>query len=348
MSETGAGDPRAQLAERISAFVSRETGRAPADVVVRDLRRLAGGASRELWSLSIDARSPAECLSLVLRRDPAGRSGESDRGVEMRLLAAAAEAGVPVPRVRWGSNDPQWLGSPFFLMDFVTGETLPRRLLRDPAFAKTRDGMARAAGAILAKIHTIDVASPALTGLPAPRPGTSPAQTTIEGSTLLARGLALEPHPVLELAERWLQARAPRRDRRTLVHGDYRIGNVMFDANGVVAILDWELAHVGDPIEDLGWFCGRTWRFGNDALAAGGVGTREALCEAYEAAGGEPVDPALLRFWEAAGALRVAVVWLSQSRVFLDGKVRSLELASLGRRTAEAERELLDLMEAEG
>lgn len=346
MSEAAIDDPRTQLAARLAAFIAGETGRKISDVAVRDLRRLAGGASRELWSLTLEASSPGERLPLVLRRDPPGRSGESDRGVEMRLLAAAHDAGVPVPRVRWGSNDPTVLGSPFFLMDYVSGETLPRRLLRDPAFEKTREGMARAVGAILARIHRIDIAQPALAGLPAPPPSAYPAVVTVDGATALARGLALEPHPVLELAERWLRTCAPKRDRRTLVHGDYRVGNVMFDENGVVSILDWELAHVGDPIEDLGWFCGRTWRFGNDALPAGGVGTREALCEAYEAAGGEAVDPKVLRFWEAAGALRVAVVWLSQSRVFLDGKVRSVELASLGRRTAEAERELLDLMEA--
>lgn len=339
------------FAAKIAAFVARETGRDVAAVRVSTLKRLAGGASRELWSVVLDldaaGAAPAEHLDLVLRRDPPGRTGESDRGLEMRLLRAAQEAGVLVPRVRFGSNDAGVLGSPFFLMDRVSGEALPRRLLRDAEFEHTRRGLARELGALLAGIHRIDPNRPELAGLTRPPAGVSPARAAVEVTAQSARALALEPHPVLELAERWLLERAPARDRRTVVHGDFRVGNVMFDQNGVRAVLDWELAHVGDPMEDLGWLCGRTWRFGNDHLPVGGVGTREDLCEAYEQAGGEPVDPKVLRFWEAAGAFRVAVVWLQQSRVFLAGLVKSVELASLGRRTAEAEEELLRLMEEE-
>ena len=156
--------------------------------------------------------------------------------------------------------------------------------------------------------------------------------------------LAVEPHPVLDLAARWLEARAPEPRRRVLVHGDYRVGNVMFDASGVRAILDWELVHLGDPVEDLGWLCVRAWRFGNDALPVGGVGTREELVRAYEAAGGEAVDREALRYWEVCGNFKLALVFIMQCRAWLDG-APSLELASLGRRTAEAEQELLELME---
>jgi len=119
----------------------------------------------------------------------------------------------------------------------------------------------------------------------------------------------------------------------------------MFDEEGAVAVLDWELAHVGDPVEDLGWLCVRAWRFGNDALAAGGVGTRDELVGAYEAAGGDPVDRDALRFWEVCGNFKLALVFITQARAYLDGAHRTVELASLGRRTAEAEEELLDLME---
>jgi aminoglycoside phosphotransferase (APT) family kinase protein len=149
---------------------------------------------------------------------------------------------------------------------------------------------------------------------------------------------------VLDLAERWLLAHAPPAARRTLVHGDYRIGNVIFDARGVRAILDWELAHVGDPAEDLGWLCVRAWRFGSDALPVGGIGTREELLAAYREAGGAELDPAALRFWEAFGNFRLAVIFLNQARAFLDGKVPSVELAAIGRRVAEMESELLRVM----
>ena len=160
------------------------------------------------------------------------------------------------------------------------------------------------------------------------------------------RDLAVEPHPVLDLAERWLEARAPDPSRITLVHGDYRVGNAIFDETGVRAILDWELVHVGDPIEDLGWLCTRAWRFGSP-LPAGGVGTREQLVGAYESASGTKVDREALRFWEAFGSFKVALVFIMQSRVYLDGRVRSVELASLGRRTVEAEDALLRILRGE-
>ena len=151
--------------------------------------------------------------------------------------------------------------------------------------------------------------------------------------------------PILELAFRHFRRHAPPPRAPVLVHGDFRNGNIMFDpATGVAAVLDWELAHLGDPAEDLGWLCTRQWRFGAEP-PAGGIGTREALVEAYEKAGGGPVDPAALAFWEACGSFKVALVWISQSRVFLDGRVPSLELASLGRRTAEPEAELLRILE---
>jgi aminoglycoside phosphotransferase (APT) family kinase protein len=132
-----------------------------------------------------------------------------------------------------------------------------------------------------------------------------------------------------------------------LVHGDYRVGNVIFDREGLRAVLDWELAHAGDPLEDLGWLCVKAWRFGRDELPVGGIGRREELIEAYEAAGGAAVDPAALRFWEAYGSFKLALVFVQQARVFLSG-VPSVELASLGRRIAEAEDELVAHMEREG
>jgi aminoglycoside phosphotransferase (APT) family kinase protein len=339
----GRPDPTADLSARLGAFLADQRGLRPADVVVEGLGRLAGGASRELWSL--DVTLAGERLALVLRRDPPGRMGESDRGLEFRLLRAAGAAGVPVPRALFCDATGHATGSPAFLMERVAGETLARRLLRDVEFAGARAALTAQLGAALARIHTIDPGDAALADLPSTPVGVSPARNDVLQTGLRARTLALEPHPVLELAERWLLARVPDRDRRTVVHGDFRIGNVIFGPEGLRAVLDWELAHVGDPLEDLGWLCARTWRFGSDALPVGGIGTREALVAAYEGAGGEKVDRAALRFWEVAANFRIAVVWLSQSRTFLDGKVQSVELASLGRRTAESEEELLRLME---
>jgi len=332
-----------EMMARLRDFVAAQVSLAPGEVRVGSLRRLAGGASRELWSLDVElgGAAPAQ-LPLVLRRDPPGRQGESDRGLEFRVLRAAARAGVPVPRVHWCCSDASLLGAPFFLMDRLEGETLPRRLLRNPEYAATRAGLVPALGAILARIHAIDASSPELAGLASAGGGS--AREEIRRIVEAAQRLAVEPHPVLDLAARWLEARAPEPRRRVLVHGDYRVGNVMFDATGVRAILDWELTHLGDPVEDLGWLCVRAWRFGNDALPVGGVGTREELVRAYQEAGGTPVDPEALRFWEVCGNFKLALVFITQCRAWLDG-VPSLELASLGRRTAEAEAELLELME---
>jgi aminoglycoside phosphotransferase (APT) family kinase protein len=332
----------------IAAFVAREAGVAPESVRVSGLRRLAGGASRESHALDVEIErgdGRHQTLELVLRRDPPGRGDESDRGQEYRVLRAAAEAGVPVPRVHFGCGDAAVLGTPFFLMDRISGETLPRRLLRDPQYAGTRARMGGQLAEILAAIHRIPLAQPALADLVAAAPeGVSPARAQLEGAAARARELAREPHPVLDLAARWLGERVPEGARRALVHGDYRIGNVVFDERGVRAILDWELAHVGDPVEDLGWLCTRAWRFGSE-LPVGGVSSREVLLAGYEKAGGEAVDPAHLRFWEALGTFKVAVVFIQQADVYLSGKLPSLELASLGRRTAEAEEELVRLMQ---
>ena len=335
------------MAERLAVFIAEQEAVDRDLVTVSPPRRLAGGASRLLWSL--DAEIEGRRLDLVLRQDPPARSTPGAMELEFELLRAAAEQGVPVPAVHWCSPDGEVLGSPFFAMDRVAGEAIARRLLRDDRYAGARKSMTGQLGEILARLHRIDPEAPALAGrLAAPPEGTSPAVAEIDRVTQGVRGFAVEPHPVLDLAERWLRARAPEPPRLGFVHGDYRIGNVLFDENGTRAILDWELAHIGDPVEDLGWLCVRAWRFGSDELAVGGIGTREELVRAYEGAGGDPVDPDALCFWEACGNYKLALVFITQARAFLDGAHATVELASLGRRTAEAEDELLRLMEGEG
>ncbi len=167
--------PAEEMRERIAAFIRSQLRQTERTVRVRDLRPLAGGASRELWSLDVEIEQPAsrgvERLELVLRCDPPGRVGEGDRGLEFRLLRAAHAGGVPVPRVHWCAADAELLGSPFFLMDRVAGETIPRRLLRDDQYAVAREAMTGQLGAILARIHAVDPDNPDLRGLEAPPPG---------------------------------------------------------------------------------------------------------------------------------------------------------------------------------
>ncbi|MBI3771024.1 MAG: phosphotransferase family protein [Deltaproteobacteria bacterium] len=331
----------AELAEGLASYLTRVTG---GPVAVAELRQLPGGASRETWAFEATFDGESCPRRLVLRRDPGQTSVDSDRAHEFHVLRAAHASDVPVPRVHWLGDDAAVLGARFFIMDYVAGETLARRLLRDPEYAGARRVMARQLGAILARIHAIDVAAHGLEFLAAPPAGRSPAAAEIARYEQLYRSLAPEPHPVIELALRWLDRHAPAARRQTLVHGDYRIGNVLFDHDGVRAILDWELAHRGDPMEDLGWMCVKAWRFGSP-LPVGGVGERRDLFAAYEEAGGGPVDTGAVHFWEVFGNMKWAVICIAQAHAFLDGGVPSLELASLGRRTAEVEHELVRLID---
>ncbi len=340
------------LSERLAAFLARAHGARSARI--ERLRLLTGGASRQTWSFDAEverADGRVESLALVLRADPRVSPGQMSRETEYRLLEAAGAEGVPVPRVHLMGGDS--LEMPFFLMERVEGETIPRRLLRDDEYAVARRAMTGQLGAILAQIHRVDVERHGLDALlPAPPPDRSPAAGEVDKFKQVYRAITPEPHPAFELAFRWLRAHLPPADAspRTLVHGDYRIGNVMFGPEGARAILDWELAHLGDPMEDLGWLCVRSWRFGSDDLPVGGIGAREEFWSAYEAAGGGSVDAERVRFWEAFGNLRWGVICIGQAKAYLDrpdagAAGPQLELASIGRRIAETEWELLQLMD---
>ena len=306
------------------------------DVTIGELRRLSGGASRETWSF--DAVTGAgQRRRLVLRRDPGSFAGQSDRSVEYALLDAARAGGVAVPRV-WFLLEPDDALGTGFVMERVEGETIPRRILREDAYATARSQLARQCGEQAARIHALD-------------PSTLP-ELPVQGARELIHlyreymdGFG-EPHPAFELGFRWLIERAPPEPPApTLVHGDFRNGNFVVGPDGLRAVLDWELAHLGDPVEDLGWLCVKSWRFGVTDRPAGGFGTVEDLLRGYLAAGGRDVDPDELRFWVAFGTLKWGVICEIQAFTHLHGAVRSVELATLGRRVAEMDWDLLELME---
>jgi aminoglycoside phosphotransferase (APT) family kinase protein len=343
-----------ELARGIETFIARQSGAKTARV--SDLRRLTGGASRETWSLdaTLDrADGSSETLPLILQRDVRGAPKELSRSMEFQLMKAAFDEGVPAPETLWIGDETIGAGESFFVRR-VDGETLPRRLLREDVYATAREALPEQLGRVLAQIHAIPVEKHGLGTLPAPPPDVSPAAYEVGRYEQIFRAIALEPHPAFELAFRWLHARLreqPTTDSReqkggvarTLVHGDFRIGNVLFGPEGLRLMLDWELAHIGDPMEDMGFICVRSWRFGGPK-PVGGIGDREPFFAAYEAAGGAKVDPERVRFWEVFGNLRWGVICLSQARTYLDGHSKSVELASIGRRTAETEWELLELI----
>ncbi|MDQ6698522.1 MAG: phosphotransferase family protein [Actinomycetota bacterium] len=308
-------------------------------VTVKALQRLPGGASRSTWScdaIPTDGRPP---VPLVFQQDrPGGWRIGPGMALEAGLLRAARRAGVPVADVVVADGDASTrtarvdLGPPWMVMGRIDGETVARRIFRAHDSARARAPIVAQCGAALAGIHRI---------APSDAPGlATPDRLEQQRSILDELG---EPHPAFELGLRWLSAHRPPTSPPRVIHGDFRTGNLIVGADGLRAVLDWELAHLGDPLEDLGWFCVRAWRFGS-GLAAGGFGSREQLVAAYEDAGGQRVDLEALRWWEVMGTLTWGVICMMQAATHRSGLSRSVELAAIGRRVCETEHDLLSLL----
>jgi aminoglycoside phosphotransferase (APT) family kinase protein len=307
---TGLG---AELAARLATVYGRA-------VEVTGLRRLSGGASRETWSFDADAEP------LVLRREPPeGTLGAMAR--EAAVLTVAARGGVPVPRLI--DHGDHAFGTPYMIMQRLDGETIPRRLLRDEAFAGVRPTLARSLGTILARIHA----------LPPDDVPELPAGDPLAELVTMYEDFD-EPRPAIEIALRWLRRDRPPATGDAIVHGDFRNGNLMIGPDGVHGVLDWELTHRGDPVEDLGWLCVKAWRFGAPE-AVGGFGSRADLLEGYREGGGTVPPASTLRWWEVYGTLRWAILCRVQAERYLSGADPSIELAALGRRVCEQEHDLL-------
>ncbi|MEZ5142005.1 MAG: phosphotransferase family protein [Acidimicrobiales bacterium] len=251
---------------------------------------------------------------------------------EASLLRAAAAAGVPVAPVVAATDDPAVFGSACVVLGRLDGETIARRILRDDEYATARTVLVGQAAAALAAIHRIPIDQ-----VPALR-----EQEPVGDLRTLLDHLG-QPHPAFELGLRWLAEHRPPAGRVTVVHGDFRLGNLIVGPDGLRAVLDWELAHLGDPTEDLGWLCVKAWRFGGWSPVAG-LGSLAELTDAYAAAGGPPVDPAELHWWMVLGTLRWGVICILQAETHRSGMSRSVELAAIGRRVCETEYDLLELL----
>lgn len=307
-------------------------------VSIEELKPLSGGASQEMWSFMgiVDG----EAKPYILRRDSAASALGISRATEYELLLLAEQGGVKVPRPLFFMG--KEAGGPGYVMDRLEGQTIPRKILRDEEYKGALPKLTAQCGEELAKIHALDVSS--LEGLTRVPEGKSPAGYAVEMQRRVYESLE-EPHPTFELALRWLEQNEPADTRRALVHGDFRNGNLMIDENGLVAVLDWELAHMGDPMEDLGWLCVKSWRFGATDKPAGGFGSYGELFESYEKHSGVKVDPEVVRFWEIYGNLKWGVICMLQAGFHLRKLRRSVELAALGRRVCEMEWDLLEMLE---
>lgn len=327
-----------ELATALAAFIAQRSG---TWARVESFQRLAGGASRLSYGFDLHTDRDGNGRAMVLRLDRAGGPPASDRGQEFAVMAAAREAGVKVPAVHWLGGSSDGLGGDFIVMERVAGQALPRHLLRDERFERARQRLPEQLAAELARTHAmaLEDAGLALSGQPA---GAGAEVTRYLDLLRLVSGG--RPQPAVELIGRWLAANAPVAARTTLVHGDFRIGNFMFDEEGLVAVLDWELAHPGDPLEDIGWLAVRAWRFGREEAAVGGLCSRDSFIRLYENAAGVEVNRDAVAYWELFGNWKWAVICMAQAASYRDGPWPDVELAAIGRRVAEVEWEMLALL----
>jgi len=319
------------LEDALNAIAPQLGGRA-----ITGLRRLSGGASQETWAFELDGARP-----LILRRKPAGAASTTGNvnplATEAALIRAATIQGAPVPEVLHVSDPGSDIGEAY-VMAAIAGETLGKRIAQGEAFAAVRPKLAYQCGEALAKIHAIP-----LKGLP--ELATSSALDELNKYETVYRTLGAR-RPILEAAFKWLKDRAPPLDRPVMLHGDFRNGNIMFHPEvGVASILDWELVHIGDPAEDMGWLCTASWRFGG-AKPVGGFGDYADLLAGYEAAGGVPIALDRVLYWQMLGSLKWGVMCEGMYSSYANGSDTSVERPMIGRRTSECEIDLMALLEA--
>lgn len=324
---------REAFAAKLQAAVARHLG-PPGEV--HGLARLTGGATKATWSF--DASVGGARIPLVLQVS-APSSGlpttTTVRGAsDAALMQAAARAGVPAPTVRFALDAADGLGEGY-ATDRVEGETLGRKIVSEARFEAVRPRLAAQCGRILAAVHRIDAAS-------------VPFLECRGAAEQLAVYRGLVDHfdhglPAVELGLRWVAENLPREPRSTVVHGDFRNGNLIVGEDGIRCVLDWEIAQIGDPMLDLGWLCVKTWRFGG-TLPVGGFGRREDLFEAYEKASGFAVDPGHVRFWEAFGCVKWSIMCMMKGLGHRHGARGNVEALAIGRRIEEPLLDFLDLV----
>jgi aminoglycoside phosphotransferase (APT) family kinase protein len=316
----------------------------------------------DVWSTEVEISNVSAASAGARRRNvlfTAYRDGEAlplvativhDPGMQIMTIETEAEtlrlaeaAGVAVPHVHAVCMDPAYVGGPFFVTTQIAGETIPRQVLRlVEATPGLGANIGRGIGASFAKLHAIDPAT-VHPLLDRPQYG----HTTITAALDYVRRQIdelLQPSPAFELTYAWLESNQPvPGERLSLVHRDCRNGNIIVGDDGLRAILDWEVAHLGEPMEDLAWVCVRMWRFRNDHLEVGGFATRDDLRSGYVEAGGA-WDDASFKWWKVHATLRWGLGLAGQGKAHLDGTFRSIVMAGSGRRIAELEYDCLMLI----
>lgn len=305
-----------------------------------EAQRLSGGASMETWAFVVEGPKGRE--EMILRRRAAPFDAETSRSTslaaEAALIRAVSAVGAPAPPLVHLCDDQDGLGEAHVTRR-IAGETLGRKINTDPKFDAVRPLLARQCGEVLAKIHSV---------APPPEAGLKFADAAVELDRYeeIYRASGAE-RPVLELAFRHLRDHLPEPRPQVLLHGDFRNGNLIIAPDkGLAAVLDWELCHIGDPAEDLGWICVNSWRFSRPDRPVGGFGEYADLLAGYEAAGGTPIALERVRFWQALGSLKWGVMCLTMYMSWASGVTNSVERPMIGRRVSETEIDLVNILEA--
>lgn len=319
------------VSEMLAAILAQASGRR---CDIQSVRPLTGGAASQIFA--VEALLDGEPAALILRGgDETSQFGNAlQKHQEAEVIRAAHVAGLPVPEVLATTPACGDVGAGF-VMRRLSGESLPKRILTLPDLAAAREQLAGQCGDVLARLHAVP-----LQGLPLP------AYKVAEDLARYRQRYREfdEPIPIFELAFAWLAAHPPPPRPLALVHGDFRNGNILVDEQGLSAVLDWELAHIGNPIEDLGWLCVNSWRFGQVDQPVGGFGSKADLLAAYNTGQARPVTDDELAYWEIFGVLKWGVLCLYQCAVHLSGQQISLERAAIGRRISECEVDLIRLI----
>lgn len=304
------------MKEALQAWLEEEVGE---PVTIGDLRRTSAGFSRENWVFA--ATWGGTTHDLIVRRDPVGSVLETDRRVEVAVLTHLADRSVATPTLRWADVDGARLGRPALVMDLAPG-TCDGFLLNGDRSLEERVALAESLYDQLAAIHLVDVA-----GLALDDPGPKAAHAAIDHWEAELHRVQLEPQPELAYVFAWLRANAPKNERTTLVHGDFKPGNALHDGERWTAVLDWETAHLGDPHEDLGWVT-NPLRQREHRIAE--AWEPEHLLDRWSAATGWPVDRAAVRWWQVLANVKLSVIVLTGSRAFVDGRLDRIHQAPVG------------------
>ena len=322
------------MQEQLASVLSKKLLEVGIEGKISNLEPLTGGASKEIWKFEVsDAKQSSK---MILRR---GSGIEGPLAIkttdEARIQKEVIKVGAPVPIILAVSKKEEELGDAY-IMNFVEGESIARKILRDKEYKKALPILAYQCGEAIARIHNVDINN--FSFLPK-----KPAEDQLEDLYSTYQSFE-QPSPVFEYAYLWLKEQDFGNFQESLVHGDFRLGNIIVNADGLQSIIDWELAHIGNPLQDLGWVCGNSWRFGKNDKVVGGFGELEDLLEGYNSVSKLKVNKEMVRCWQVFGTFRWGVICLIQAYAHLNGTTNSIEKAAIGRRVSETEIDIVDLL----